>query len=190
MSKKSEEGRVALSLRLTTGMHKKLAEEAEKNHRSVNMQIIHLIAKAGFVVVMFISSGCAFDQTIEYRIAPDLQKHVDQFYQEAQSRGIDLKHKNLIVEWGSIWDDGRMGHSHKKGSQRIVTIDISFKAETETHKEVIIFHELGHALLGLNHTTGIMSEHPGFTIYEKLDSGKVIVESAMREVYISQMMMH
>lgn len=146
MSKKSEEGRIALSLRLTTGMHKKLAEEAEKNHRSVNMQIIHLIAKAGFLVMMFSLDACTSENVRPED--PRIAEYFSKFERESYKRGVEIDWSGFTVEF--VDHDHGGGISRFDPNTKIVyfdTLDWCYKHR----REELVIHELGHALLRRQH---------------------------------------
>lgn len=131
------------------------------------------------IAIAFLLSSCAFDQTIEYRIEPALQVHVDNFFNEAQARGVDISHENLIVEFGIT---GYTGLTHKRGHQRVITIDHSITSESDPKIELVIFHEMGHALLGLGHIEGvdaIMNAHPRLSL--------LATDSIRRSILISEL---
>jgi len=104
------------------------------------------------IALLFLVSACAeFDQTLQYRIDPPFQTHVDAFFYEAEIRGVDLQKENLIVTTSKDLNR-KLGQFSTCGEQRIVEI-IDYAAHYEpTHLEVLMFHELGHALLRRGHT--------------------------------------
>ena len=91
----------------------------------------------------------------ESYIQPELRKYYDQFFIEAQLRGVDLPDKETIIQFGtpSKWD--RQGEAeHGKTWDKIV-IRKSFYDEhinnCESCIEMLVFHELGHGILNRNH---------------------------------------
>ena len=104
----------------------------------------------------------SFDQHVEYRVDPLLKPYVDKFYEEAEKRGVELQRVNLIVllsnEIGS-----KFGLSEIKNGQKIVSINSYLVDSNEKRLKVIIFHELGHALLNRRHKdtqSSIMNSAP------------------------------
>lgn len=112
------------------------------------------------ISLLTLTSCIDFDQTVEYSVDPALEVYIESFFNEAQLRGIDIPHENLIVEFG-VTD--HTGLSHKRGNQRIITIDPAYKTKIYQHVELVVYHEMGHALLGLRHIEdhdAIMNAHP------------------------------
>ena len=104
----------------------------------------------------------SFDQEVEYRVDPLLKSYVDKFYEEAEKREVELQKVNLIVllsnEIGS-----KFGLSEIKNGQKIVSINSYLVDSNEKRLKVIIFHELGHALLNRRHKdtqSSIMNSAP------------------------------
>ncbi len=113
-----------------------------------------------FLLIITLSS-CHFDPTIEYRVDPELTPYVEKFFSEGQKRGIILERENLVVIIydGLEKDENVWGLSTKEGKQRVILIDkdyFEFNRDNGNplRNESIIFHELGHAILGRGHCTG------------------------------------
>lgn len=94
------------------------------------------------------------------------------FEEEAQERGIfiDLNEEEISAEFMEISEDGVAGTctygSHNPGH---ILIDVSFWDRAgELLKEMIVFHELGHCSLHLDHREGI---HPDGTCLSIMRSG-------------------
>lgn len=110
---------------------------------------------------------CSLVEEPEYNIEPQLKNIVDKFYQEMELRDIYKSRWNLIVRFGNE------NHSFKKGMQRIVEIDLNNYHNIYKDQymiEGIVFHELGHALLNLQHTKDIslMNYEWTYTSYMKI----------------------
>jgi hypothetical protein len=90
---------------------------------------------------------------------PDVDKalweHFEAFELEAASRGIviDLASENLIALFTDIPADNVAGQcSYSYNHPRQVTIDIPFwNRSNQLSREMIVFHELGHCVLNLDH---------------------------------------
>lgn len=109
------------------------------------------------LIVSCISCGMykADDATVEY---------IHRFEQEAKTRGRNIKVNNIVVE---IQDELNyfkggvaVGECASGGVTPKVTILRSFwNRSGDSHKELVIFHELGHCVLNKGHTKepGIMA---------------------------------
>jgi hypothetical protein len=92
-----------------------------------------------------------------YELAPEFQKYVDKFFEEANSRGIIIAKENLIVKAAKTTSNfsdicGKCTPSNKNSeSQRTIEINSTnspcWKTISDNDKEVLVFHELGHCLL-------------------------------------------
>jgi len=126
-----------------------------------------------FILIVLLN-GCNFHDELYYEIAPEVQIHVDTFYEEAAKRGVRLEKTNLIVMYELCdgikckWSD-LYGLSFKEGDQRIVYIVDDYLVREEPDAlECLVFHELGHALLYRSHTTeySIMGERNNLLEYK------------------------
>lgn len=134
-------------------------------------------------ILSLVSCFNSFDQTIEYRIEPTLEKHVNQFFDEAESRGLVLYKENLIISYNE--DINAAGYSFKQGDQRIIFIKKSvinhFKSTRENPNwaiENLMFHELGHSILFRKHCDpkySIMELGMSFYEYENDSTKRVLL---------------
>ncbi|UBM60859.1 hypothetical protein LAG90_09455 [Marinilongibacter aquaticus] len=90
-----------------------------------------------------------------FQIASEAQSYVDRFFEEAENQGVILLKENLIVEFDENLIEGRCGECQKDaaGSRKVLIKPNSacWKLEPEQNKEALVFHELGHCLLGRKH---------------------------------------
>lgn len=121
---------------------------------------------SALIVVAFGLFRCCDFLDPGYEIDPRLQPYVDNFYQEAAQRGVSLRDDDLKVSLASISQFGRTYFD------KVIKINAKvFDSYTESGQkyseevEFIIFHELGHALLHLEHTEGIMAKSPAIRAY-------------------------
>jgi hypothetical protein len=102
-------------------------------------------------------------QTLEptvYQIDKDLQPFVTSFADEAKKRGIDIKYENLIMVFDSSSENlcGKCTKQPSEG-QRTIIIKKDFlcwKGVPNQNKEALVFHELGHCLLGRAHRDDLL----------------------------------
>ncbi|HUV84453.1 MAG TPA: putative metallopeptidase [Methanosarcinales archaeon] len=108
----------------------------------------------------------------KYEVADkELESYINLFEEESKSRKA-VSIDNLIVEYGNTADVGQgllnlldvtIGVCYSGSDTPRIVIDKSYWADaTDTQKEVLMFHELGHCILGRGHDT-------------RLDNGKVPV---------------
>ena len=98
---------------------------------------------------------------ILYDVPEEVQPFVDKFIEEANNRGQTIEINNLIVELTSpVENAGQAVCGVTYGEvvnlpQNLVQIDTQCLAwrHSEVSKEVLIFHELGHAILLRQHRT-------------------------------------
>jgi hypothetical protein len=78
------------------------------------------------------------------------------FVQEAATRGQPVDPTYLTVEFATL-TNRTVGICHSRPSAKTTLIRIDLKAWSEFNdaaRELLMFHELGHCLLDLDHTTG------------------------------------
>lgn len=124
--------------------------------------------KAIYIILMLLSSilmGCQQD-------LPDQASYIEEefvlFYQkfidEAEVRESDLDEFNLVIEFADLssMPGGRVNGvcSSPSGSRnRTVRIDREkWKIKTIAEKEILIFHELGHCILDLDHDSSTITK--------------------------------
>lgn len=99
----------------------------------------------------------------EYRVNSDFEPYVIRFEQEAKLRGdtLNLRKRGLIVEFGNL-KDNVAGLCHYGNPIRI-EIDREYwermgkYAGAEQVREELIFHEMGHGILGRKHLNSTLS---------------------------------
>lgn len=115
------------------------------------------------IAILLLISGCSFIDEPHYEVDSRLQPFVDQFFIEAELRGIFCKPENLIVRIKPLQDNyaGLTVHNTIKtvyidesyyNDQIRMSIEAPDRAQYFLRAiEETIFHELGHAVLGLGH---------------------------------------
>lgn len=127
-----------------------------------------LVTIALTCAITFLLTRCCDLFDTGYCIDRRLVPYVDNFYQEAALRGVELRTDELTVSLASIKQFGRT-YFGKKVKINLSVFDSYTEYGTKYSEEVefIIFHELGHALLDLRHREGnsIMAESPAIRAY-------------------------
>lgn len=129
------------------------------------MKKILIFVLMRYLILVFLSA-CSFMDEPHYEVNPELKPYVDSFFADAKKNGLTISPPNLIVRLEQIGDICGVSKGYELP---IVSIDIDFfeGCKMENREDYIIlavYHELGHALLGLEHTKklGIMGENMPF----------------------------
>jgi len=106
------------------------------------------LSKISLLAIIFISCN-------KEKIDIELQTYVDDFFFEADKRNMNLSRKNLTVVFNENINSCGIGYSDFEGKgKRRVEINMSFscwQVLSDIQKEILIFHELGHAILERGH---------------------------------------
>ena len=106
-----------------------------------------------FVLLSFLLLfGCKKDDPIEYIVDSDFEEYVQRFIDEAAARGveIDFSDTGLLIEYSDRIVDGASGYCYV-GQHHIVIDKSEWSTLTDTQKEYLLFHELGHCELDRRH---------------------------------------
>lgn len=116
-----------------------------------------------WALIAFLFFGCDEKEelSLEYRVPEELEPYVDNFFSEAEARGIILSRDNLIVEFGDIKEDFICGNCNNVSTntriQKVITVDNVLKCwRNEQQLEALIFHEMGHCILGRPHNDDLL----------------------------------
>lgn len=125
------------------------------------------------IIVLIILTGCSLFEQPHWDIDPDLEYWVNKFYFEAELRGKIIQKNYLTVSLSNKYMD-EAGQS-KKG-RHLVYISSSFyythmirnnSKSDSLAMEFVLFHELGHALLGNGHSDPYSIMNQCCTTYDK-----------------------
>lgn len=117
--------------------------------KSLNMRKIHL-----YIVIIILFCGCSDDKV---QVIPiELQSYVDMFFEEGKLRGLNasLDEVDLTIQFGSLSGvrDGQCSFRNNT-----ITIDREkWDLMPEESRVWLIFHELGHCILGRQHRNETM----------------------------------
>ena len=107
-----------------------------------------------YYIIFFILTLGLFSCNKE-KIDTPLQIYVDNFFIEAEKRGIQLSRKKLEVVFNDDLSSCGIGYSdfNEKGKRRVEINMNSFcwQEKSTIQKELLMFHELGHAILERGH---------------------------------------
>ncbi len=96
--------------------------------------------------------GCKKDAAIEYNVDPDFEEYVQRFIAEGAGRGVEINFDDtgLLIEYSDRIVEGATGYCYL-GNHNIVIDKSEWTALTDTQKEYLLFHELGHCELDRHH---------------------------------------
>lgn len=112
------------------------------------------------VIFLLILTACSRDNDDDFKpvydVPKELQPIVETFIYEASQRGVSLSITNLIIQYSEV-AGGVCGSCNSNSLsdkvQKVVTIHANGACWTEPLElENLIFHELGHCVLGRSHT--------------------------------------
>lgn len=111
-----------------------------------------------------------------FNIEPEFKTYVDLFEQEAAIRGIDMKINNLIIKYDPSLPVSVCGKSNVISSdnnvQKIISINPNIKCwNSDQELQALIFHEMGHCILGRSHDNGLLPNGSPRSIMVENDLG-------------------
>jgi hypothetical protein len=138
-----------------------------------------------FALVVGLLSACSIDPTIEYSIDPYLASYLETFYKEGEARGLTFEREALIMKFDesiTVVDETHPGVSIPGNRQRAVYFHPMIRDYAFSKREIVIFHELGHALLKKGH-----SEDPKSLMYFKPDLNIDFQDSLIRKEKLDEL---
>ena len=112
---------------------------------------------SGYIFTSCTEENLENDSKFEYRIDDEVSGFLEKFYLESEARGVQILKENLAID---ILDNVSLngntvcalsGFNHVF-PQRYIEIDRGcWESISEEQKEIVLFHELGHSLLGRKH---------------------------------------
>ena len=132
-----------------------------------NVLLIKLLELSCFLLIGFFVYSCEKTEDKFEKAYPgvdeELWKYFQTFEVEGQARGyqIDLIDAGITGEITTIhstFNNSFAGLCNAAKSHKAILIDNSFwDRSNEMSRELVVFHELGHCYLGLNHSTNLPS---------------------------------
>jgi hypothetical protein len=122
-----------------------------------------VIRKILLISVFALALACAKNKNsgVVYQVPSELQPFIDSFIKEAANRGHVITITNLIIKYDTTSEDSLCGSCNSlalnTSVQKIITITPNQQCwDNNTELETLIFHELGHCILGRQHTTALL----------------------------------
>lgn len=119
------------------------------------------IGRFKFVLFLFLA-GCA-DEYV--KVEPSVQRYVDIFYSEANARNVFPEHNNLKI----VMDYSMTDYQALSCDNHVIRLNAHIFNDMFSHRlardsaymGVIIFHELGHSVLGRPHCSQLSVMNAG-----------------------------
>ena len=104
-----------------------------------------------YIVLLCIVS-CQDESAMEFAVSPEFSGIVDRFKVEAEHRNVIVDLQGLGINFG-ILDQSAIGRclTYQSGRREIVIEKSYWRRTTDIEKELLLFHELGHCILGRSH---------------------------------------
>lgn len=95
---------------------------------------------------------------IVYEVQDEFKPYVTAFLAEAEKRGHTLTIDNLILKYGDTMSSTACGRCNTVSgtAQKIITINVNPCWVNSEGLESLVFHELGHCILGRQHTSDML----------------------------------
>jgi hypothetical protein len=131
-----------------------------------------------YLVALFLIAGCSpnDDFTPVYEVPKDIQPLIDSFIHEASIRGVSISITNLIITYDDNPASSVCGSCNSsslaKDVQKIITLKSQSPCWIEPLElETLLFHELGHCVLGRAHTIDLLPNGDPKSIMVENDIG-------------------
>lgn len=136
--------------------------------------------------------ACEKEQAVPSKVDEALQPYFERFDEEARARGFDfsIEMEELEADIIGIERDGVLGQCHySEQAPNIVEVDDEFWAgASDLEKEYVVFHELGHCVLGRNHNDDRNTDGTCSSIMQSgLTTCRVSYNSSNRTLYLDEL---
>ncbi len=114
-----------------------------------------------FSIILILGCKKKNDFSPVYNVPPQFESYIGSFIAEAAARGHHITVNNLIIQFDSslsvLYCAKSNVISSQNNIQKIISLNPTLKCWlNNTQLETIIFHEMGHCLLGRDHDTGLL----------------------------------
>ena len=119
--------------------------------------------RKAFVVCIIIMLGCHKNDDFVpvYNVPAEFESYVQSFIAEAASRGHTITINNLIIQYDASLSLQYCAKSNvisaENNIQKIISVNANIKCwQNDKQLETLIFHELGHCILGRDHDISLL----------------------------------
>lgn len=126
------------------------------------------------LLLIFVLSSCSKDKIKPGYIEPDFQEYVDRFVEEGARLGVEVDVRELTVEFGNPANNfcGQAPNFYSDDPPYVIIDNSCWARYEDLERELLMFHELGHAILKRPHLNrrmpngvyaSIMTNHQSLT---------------------------
>jgi hypothetical protein len=112
------------------------------------------------IALIILTLGCGKKNNFVYDVPAEFEPYVQKFISEAKARGQNITIHNLIIKYdataSSLYCATSNVISSQNDVQKIISINPQQCWQNYVQLETLIFHELGHCILGRNHDMSLM----------------------------------
>ena len=112
------------------------------------------------IALLIFILGCGKENDFIYDVPAEFEPYIVRFVNEANARGKAISIYNLIVKRDStlptLYCAVSNTISEKNDVQKIISINVPYCWQNDVQLEALIFHELGHCILGRVHDNSLM----------------------------------
>ena len=120
------------------------------------------------IACIIFSLGCKKNAKFVYDVPAEFEPYVQKFITEAKMRGYIISIDNLIIKYDStlslLYCATSNVTSTENDIQRIILFNTHKCWQNNAQLECLIFHELGHSILGRKHDPSLMPKGDAKTI--------------------------
>lgn len=112
------------------------------------------------IACIVIIIGCQKKIDFVYNVPPEFEPYVQRFITEAKARGHTITINNLIIQYESTQSFQYCAASNVVSSQnnvqKVITVNSHTCWQNNAQLETLLFHELGHCILGRDHDMSLL----------------------------------
>lgn len=113
------------------------------------------MVKKILIACIILTLGCQKKNSFVYNVPAEFEPHVKKFISEANARGHFISINNLIIQYdysqASLICATSNIISSDNDEQKIISVNAQKCWQNDVQLETLIFHELGHCILGRTH---------------------------------------
>ena len=112
------------------------------------------------IACIILTLGCQKKNDFVYHVPQEFEPYLQRFISEAKARGHRISINNLIIQYDSSQSFLNCAKSNVISSgndeQKIISINTPKCWQNDLQFETLIFHELGHCIIGRSHDNSLL----------------------------------
>lgn len=110
-----------------------------------------------YIAIALLITGCGQAKGSDVNVDVELQPYVDSFQTEITVRGVDITINQLTITFGDdAGKDAAVCFWKGSGVPRVVVNRDLWEETNDIDREMLIYHELGHCILGREHNANMI----------------------------------